>query len=64
MIERYINNTPKEMRSGDVLIKQVSVSAIEKAQRYETRLVIQSSNGQIREVTPSEMKRLVSKSKK
>ncbi len=52
------------MRSGDVLIKQVSVSAIEKAQRYETRLVIQSSNGQIREVTPSEMKRLVSKSKK
>jgi hypothetical protein len=64
MIEKYVSDTPKPLKSDEVLIRKVVTSAIQKAERFKTLLVIKSSSGRILEVTPAQMKRLISGRKK
>jgi hypothetical protein len=54
---KYTNAKPKNPLAGAINI------AIEDAERYGTPLVIKGKDGKIREISPAQMRRLVSKKK-
>ncbi|MGH7238326.1 MAG: hypothetical protein ACREGF_07365 [Candidatus Saccharimonadales bacterium] len=52
MSEKITDSLPKEFRADDVVIRGILPSAIEKARRYDTPLIVKTGNT-ILEVKPT-----------
>jgi hypothetical protein len=64
MNERVNDKWPEwfNAKADDALMKGIALAAIEKAERYGTKLVIKE-NGKIKELTPAQMRRRLAKKK-
>lgn len=62
MLETIIETKVSSAKPKNVLAGAIYI-AIENAELFGTPLVIKGKNGRIREVTPAEMRRIVSRSK-